>query len=166
MSDLRRAVLAALGKRPTAAQREQLADVLEALAREQRQIASAERRQHGRPAAERATPRSGRAGPGRRPARFIRIEREERAGRERLIVHIGRGLYYDLGSPARLDLQRLAGRIELRPATGDVGYALNVSKGMPRFYADGARELLEDLRGGRYVAEVQGGAIVVGPPLE
>lgn len=83
----------------------------------------------------------------------------------KLLIYIGRALWYALGSPGRLDLQRLEGRLELRPATGDVGYRV-VSSGMPHLTASGSRDLLDDMADGRYAAEIRGGAIVVGSRME
>jgi len=167
-SPLRATLLTMLGRRPTPAQRRTIATELRQLADEQEQIAAAEQRQLARPGAERATPRKRQAGPGRAPSMFVRIVYEPwgKDGRDRLRIYVGRGLWYALGSPLRLDVQRLAGRIELRPATGDAGYAVMVGKAMPRFFADGARDLLGDLMDGRYAGEVRGGAIVVGEPME
>lgn len=162
---IRQAVLAALGRRPTPAQRRAIAEQLDALADEQRRIADAAERQQARPAAERAAPRQVRAGPGRAPADFVRIAWEPRGGREHLRVYVGRALWYALGSPARLDVQRLGGRIEIRSTAGDAGYAVTAGSGMPRFYAAGSQDLLGDLTG-RYRAEVRGGAIVVGARIE
>lgn len=167
---LRRALLFALGPRPSPAKRRSLAAVLRQLATEQEQIAEAESRQQARPAAERVTTRKPKAGPGRAPSRFVRIERQAPYGSgrtlERLIVYVGRGLYYEAGSPKRLDVQSLDGRLILSVAEGDRGYAVRAGKGMPRFFADGSRDLLEGMDDGRYAATVVGGRIVVSERLE
>ena len=149
----------------TARQREALAAELERIAAFIRATAQAQRRQQTRPSGERAAPRKATAGPGRRPSRFVRIAREDHGGRERVHLYVGRGLYYDLGSPARLDVQRLAGRVVLSSAAGDAGYAVMVGGGMPRFFADGARDLLADLEDGRYAGEVRAGRIEIGDAL-
>lgn len=146
------------------AERRRIADTLEALARQQRELADAARRQQAKPAAARATPRAPQAGPGRTPSRFVRVERVLVGQQERLRLYVGRGIWYDLGSPARLDVQREGGRVLLRPASGDAGFAVVAGRGMPRLWCDGARDLI-DLEDGRYQAELRGGAIVVGEPL-
>lgn len=77
----------------------------------------------------------------------------------------GRALWYAVGSPARLDLERLGDRLTLRPATGDRGLAFAAGKGMPRAFVDGWADVLR-LDDGRYQATVEGGAIVVGEALD
>lgn len=116
--DLKRAVLAALGPKPTPPQRRRIAAVLRGLADEQDQIADAAAREQARPAKERVGARKRGAGPGRAPSRFVRIEREESG---RLHLYVGRGLYYELGSPKRLDVQRLDIHIILSVADGGAG---------------------------------------------
>lgn len=167
---LKSALLSLLGKRPSPAQRRSLAAVLRTLAEEQERLADALEREQARPGQKRLTTRKPQAGPGRAPSRFVRIERQAPYGpgrtQERLIVHVGRGLYYDAGSPARLDAQRLGGQLVLLPASGDVGFAVRAGKGMPRFFADGARDLFDDLADGRYTAVIVGGRIEVGERLD
>lgn len=138
----------------------QLADELDARA-------AALRRQQARPAAERVTTRKPHAGPGRAPSTFVRIMIEPwgRDGRPRLRLYVGRALWYAIGSPRRMDLQRIGGRIELRAASGGVGLAFQAGKGMPRAFVDGWADILR-LEPGRYAAAVVGGAIVVGAPIE
>lgn len=140
-----------------------LAAELETIAAELRSRADAQRRQQARPARQRAGPRKPHAGPGRAPATFIRmtIEPWGRDGRPRLRIYVGRGLWYALGSPTRLDAQRIGGRLELRAASGDAGLAFQAGKGMPRAFCDGWADILR-LEPGRYAAAVIGGAIVVG----
>ena len=112
--------------------------------------------------AERVNARKAQAGPGRTPSRFVRIETETTRGdTPRLRLYIGRGLWYEIGSPARIDVQRVGGSVWLRPARGDAGYAVTAGSGMPRCYVDGARDLLR-LDDGKYSAEVRDGAIVLG----
>lgn len=150
----------------TPAQREALASALRTLADELEAEAQALRRQQAKPGPARLTPKARQAGPGRAPSRFVRIERMLPHGgertQERLLIYIGRGLWYDLGSPKRFDVQSLSGQLMLRPATGDQGYALNIGEGMPRFYADGLRDLFDHLEDGRYDARLEAGAIIIG----
>lgn len=88
-----------------------------------------------------------------------------RGGRDRLRLYIGRGLWYEIGSPARIDIQRVGGTLRLSLASGDHGYALMVGQGMPRAFVDGAADVLR-LESGRYDAAVEAGAIVVGERLD
>lgn len=161
---LRRAIHQALGSRPTPRQRRQLAAQLRELADKQEQIAAAEQRDDGRPAARRLRPRSRRAGPGDTPGNFVRVERRhDRRGSERLTIYVGRALWYAAGSPQRLDVQRLNGALWLIPADGDNGYSVSVRPGlMPRLRCDGVRDLVDHLSDGRYDAQASSSGIVVG----
>ncbi|HEU4321525.1 MAG TPA: hypothetical protein VFS21_00115 [Roseiflexaceae bacterium] len=85
-------------------------------------------------------------------------------GRERTMLYVGRALWYELGRPARLDVQHLRGRLVLLPASDSAGYAVNVGSSMPRFW--GPRHVVDHLPVGRYSAEIQDGRIIVGDPLE
>lgn len=164
MDELKRAALARLGPHPTPAQRRDLADQLETIAAEQRRIADAEGREARRPAGERVGPRKTGAGSGRQPARFARIERREEAGYEepRVRVYLGRGYWYDLGSPHRMSVERRGSRLALVAGT-DGQYAVVVpASGMPRFVADGARDII-DLDDGRYAGEVRGRVLIIDP---
>lgn len=145
------------------AQLDQLATELDTIAAELRERAEAQRRQQTRPAAERATPRKPQAGPGRAPSNVIRIVHEPwgRDGRLRLRLYVGRALWYAIGSPGRVDLQRVGSRLELRSASGEQGLAVVAGKGMPRLFCDGWADLLR-LEDGRYEGRVEGGTIVVG----
>jgi hypothetical protein len=160
---LKRAALAALGPRPSPAARRRLAARLRALADEQERIAAAQAEQQARPAGDRLTPRARRAGPGRTPATFVRVERaaEGRERRERLRLYIGRALWYAIGSPARIDVQRLGGEVRIGP--GDE-YAIVSGNGIPRCIADGSADLLRDLDDGRHPAEVRGRQLIVRIP--
>jgi len=147
----------------TPAQYRELADELDRIAALCRGYADAQQRQQARPAAERVTTRKPQAGPGRTPSAFVRIVHEPwgKDGRPRLRLYVGRALWYAIGSPSRMDVQRVAGRLELRPAVGDQGMAFIAGKGMPRAFVDGWADVLR-LDDGRYDCRVEGGAIVIG----
>lgn len=164
---LARTVQSLLGARPTPAQRRAVATQLEALAHKQRQIADAAQAEQAKPADKRLSVRKPQAGPGRAPSLFVRVCHEPmgRNGATRLRLYVGRGLWYALGSPARMDLQRVGGILTLRPASADQGMAFAAGKGMPRAFADGWADVLR-LEDGRYAATVAGGAIVIGAALE
>ena len=149
------------------AQIEQLASDLADLATELRERAAAQRRQQTRPAAQRVATRKPKAGPGRAPSNFVRLAHEPwgKEGRDRLHMYVGRGLWYAIGSPARLDLQRVGGHLILRPASGDAGLAFHAGKGIPRAFVDGWADLLR-LEDGRYEGRVEGGAIVIGGRID
>jgi len=164
---IRDALKAAIIAAKSPAQFSALAAELETIAAELRSRADAQRRQQARPAAERVTTRKPHAGPGRAPSAFVRMAVEPwgRDGRPRLRLYVGRALWYAIGSPARMDAQRVGGRIELRATSGDAGLAFQAGKGMPRAFCDGWADVLR-LEPGRYAAEVVGGAIVIGAPIE
>ena len=127
------------------------------VASELRAIAEAMRRERQRPPTDRVSPRAVHAGPGVRPSAFVRISRTDRPGRTRLFV--GRALWYALGSPTRLDVQRWGAQVVLVPVAETGGYAVN-SSAMPSMWCDSADDLLP--ADGRYEAEVQGGVLVLG----
>ncbi|GAB4197633.1 MAG: hypothetical protein OHK0022_16070 [Roseiflexaceae bacterium] len=103
---------------------------------------------------------------GRLPGDFVRVERRKQDGRERLMLYVGRALWYALDRPARLLVQRRDERLLLSPAGPGEGYAVNAGLSMPRFWADGARDLLKALQAGRYTAHVEDGSIIIGDPRE
>lgn len=150
----------------TPAQREALASELDQIAAQLRSTAAAQRREQARPGPARLAPRPRQAGPGRAPARFIRVTHEPwgKQARPRLRLYIGRALYYAVGSPARFDVERSGAQLVLRPADGGRGMAFQVGTGMPRAFVDGWADVLR-LDDGRYAATVQAGAIVVGERL-
>jgi len=175
---LRAGLIVALGKRPSIALRRQIVEQLRAFADEQERIADAEARDLARPAAARLRPRKDGAGPGRAPGDFIRIERiiKESAGSARtadvnahaiglpkIRVHVGRDLYYAISCPARLDVQLERGVLRLVPVAQD-GFAVTFGSSVPRFFCSSVRGLLKEYPDGRYAAEVQNGAIVIGEP--
>lgn len=160
---LRAALLSLLGPRPTPARRRAVADQLQALADEQRRLADADERV-GHVARRAALDQARSGARGGRPkgtgARYIRVEEPqgEHSGR----IHVGRAIWQDLGEPARLDVQRIGSRLELRPVESG-GYSVTRPKnGMPRFSV--GQETLDTigLVEGRYQGAVRGGAIVVG----
>lgn len=161
---LRPALLSALGKRPSVAQRRKLAALLRSLADEQERLAEAEARQQTRPSGERLSRRH--AG-GRPSSPWIRIERSARRGgmADEVRIKLSRALYYAAARPERLDVQRVGGVLLLIPARGDAGYRLNVSSSYAGINASGARDLLDGMEDGRYGAVVVGGRIEVGEML-
>lgn len=96
----------------------------------------------------------------------MRVERGQRAGVEAdtIFVKLSRSLYYAAGRPARLDPQRVGGRLILAFAGGSDGYKVIVDVGGVRINASGARDILPEV--GRYAATLEAGAIVVGGRIE
>ena len=147
----------------TPAQMEAFAAELERIAALTRRVAEAQRRQVARPPAERVSPRKGTGG--RPSAPWIRIEQTYRARvhADTLFIKLSRSLYYAAGRPARLDPQRVGGRLILAIVAGDAGYKVIVDVGGIRINASGARDILPEP--GRYAVAIEAGAIVVGERL-
>jgi hypothetical protein len=162
--DLRRAILAALGPRPTPVKRRQIAEHLRQLADEQDRLAAAEERSGHRVRQARTAGEPGRTGgrPRGSGGRFLRFE--EPTHRKSGTLHVAAALWHALGDPARLDIQRAGSRLVLRPAEWPAGYAVTLPTGARggnprmRIGAEAANAL--GLVEGRIGAEVQGGAIV------
>jgi hypothetical protein len=159
---LRRALLAALGPRPTAARRRELAALLQQLAEEQEQIAAADTRsghivRQAQIAQEASRQKTGR--PKGSGARFVRVEPRETG--HGAYVHVGRALWQELGEPARLDMQRIGRSVRLTPCGEAEGYRFTrPPNGMPKctIGQDALDALRLDER--RYDARIEAGAIV------
>src|SRR5690349_3119018 len=100
---LRRAILQALGPRPTPERRRQVALDLHSLAEQQQRMA--EKAEQGQQlAAERGTQREPHAPSGRTPGTFIRIgqEQDPLTGVVRVRLSLGQQIWSDLGGPKRI----------------------------------------------------------------
>lgn len=157
---LRRALLSALGPKPSPEQRRKIAADLRALAEQQERMA----------ARDTATPAEGQRAPGRaraepdQPAGFyLRISREQDplTGAVRLRVSIGRSAWSALGSPERIEVQRAGSDIWVVPAKGAAGAQLSIGSGLPSCVMPEAGPLA-GLPSGRYAVTMRAGAIVVG----
>lgn len=159
---LRRALLAALGPRPTAARRRDLAAELRALADEQEQLATADTRsghivRRAQIAQEAARQKAGR--PKGSGARFVRVEARETG--HGAYIHVGRALWQELGESKRLDIQRVGTTLRLTPCGDGVGYRFTrPPNGMPKCTI--GQEALDALGliERRYDATIEAGAIV------
>lgn len=157
---LRRAVLDALGANPSVTRRRIILTALDDLRAEQQQLLDAQRRDKTRRLADRRE-QNDVALRGRKPASFVRIERDG----ERLRIFIGRQLFYDLNRPERLDVERMGGVLRLVTTVAPAGYGVIVpDTSMPRIQCDAARDIV-DLDSGRYAAEVRGTTLVIGDAL-
>lgn len=160
---LRRALLAALGPRPTVARRREIAALLRQFADEQDKIAAADTRtghvvRRAQIAHEASRQKTGR--PKGTGARFVRVEGRH-GGKPGAVIHVGRAIWQELGEPGRFDLQRVGGQLRLTPCGEGVGYAVSRPKnGMPRMTIgqDALDALRLDVR--RYEAHIEAGAIV------
>jgi len=161
---LRRALLDALGPRPSADQRRQIAADLRALAEQQERMA------------DRDTPAAPRAGDklpqtsqvvGKASTRLagyyvrIRPEQDPFTGVMRIRVSLGLPIWIALGSPERIEVQRTGSNIWIVPAVGAAGNQLTIGAGLPSCVMDSTGPLAQ-LVPGRYAATLQAGAIVIG----
>jgi hypothetical protein len=81
-------------------------------------------------------------------------------------IFVGRGLWQDLGEPARLDPQQRGSQRVLVPVT-EGGFAIIAGGGMPRFTCGPEPvEFLALEYGRRYACSIEAGAIVIGEALE
>lgn len=155
---LRRALLQALGPRPTPERRRQVVADLRSLAEQQERMAARD--------AE-AQPRG--AGAGHGPAQqrttgfYVRINHEQdpATGAVRLRLSLGRAIWSEIGGPERIDVQRAGANIWIAPATGGGGHRLSTAGSLPSCTMDRAGPL-EHLAPGRYAASLHLGAIMIG----
>ena len=161
--DLRRAILTALGSRPSPASRRRLAATLRALADEQERLADAEERTGHRIRQATGQPGAATGRPRGSGGCFIRWEppTPARSG----TLHISAALWHALGDPARLDVQRYGGRLVLRPCVAPTGYAVSVPTGArggnPRIRIGQEAADTMGLVEGRKDGRIEDGAIVV-----
>lgn len=154
---LRRAVIAVLGPRPTPERRVQVAADLRAIADQQERMAA---RDGG---AQLAAPTPA-AEPERVPGKYVRVayDPDPLTGARRVRLSLGKQIWFDLGSPPRIDVQRVGGAIWIVSAlTGKVGYQLQMGGSLPSCIVSDSTPIAQ-LQPGRYSAELRAGAIVVG----
>lgn len=92
--------------------------------------------------------------------RFVRIEAGDDAHRPR--IFIGRALWQEIGSPARIAVRRADAGFTLLPAIDPLGYAVAAgASGMPRMTVGSPLLTQLHIAAGRYPAQVRDGAIIV-----
>jgi hypothetical protein len=93
---------------------------------------------------------------------YVRISHEpdRQTGQRRVRLSIGRQIWYDLGSPERITVQRAGAELWIEPTTARSGYELQ-SGSLPTCIL-AAGDPLAALAPGRYAAALRAGAIVVG----
>ena len=161
IADLLRPLLA---RRLAPTERRALALELRQLAARQEALADADERLGHvvRRAAEDAAPRTG-GRPKGSGGSFLRWSPPE-PGRHSGQLHIAPKLWRDLGSPARLDVQRLGGALHLRPCGDGQGWAVTLPTGkrggMPRLSIGHDPADILGLVEGRMPATISSGAIV------
>jgi hypothetical protein len=152
---LRRAVIQALGARPPAERRRQIAADLRALAEQQERMAARDT------AGDSAPPP--RAGTAREAGFYVRLKHEQdpQTGALRLRVSLGQAIWSAIGGPDRIDVQRVGPNTWIVAASGKAGYPLALGMGLPSCVMANAGPLAE-LLPGRYAASLHAGAIVLG----
>jgi hypothetical protein len=156
---LRRALLEALGSRPTPERRRQVAADLRALAEQQERMAARNDQPSDAPARR---PERAPESAGQTAGMYIRVSHEpdRQTGERRVRLSIGRQIWYDLGSPERITVQRAGAEIWIEPTTARTGYLLQ-SGSLPTCIVTGSDPLAR-VAPGRYAASIRAGAIVVG----
>lgn len=158
---LRRALIEALGPRPTPERRREVAADMRSLAEQQERMAA---RDEGAGA---GAARAGRDAPreSQVAGMYVRIthEPDRQTGERRVRLSIARQIWYDLGSPERITVQRAGAEIWIEPTTARAGYLLQ-SGSLPTCIL-AASDPLAAVAPGRYAASIKAGAIVVGPKV-
>ena len=152
---LRRAVVEALGPRATPERRRQIAAELRALAEQQERMAQ---RAEDQPAPGESARRTDRAA-----GMYIRIRHEPdpHTGTRRIRLLFGKQVWFDLGSPQRIVIQRVGAEIWIVASKGEGGLRVETDVGLPGcIVPDGTP--LDRLAPGRYAATLRAGALVVG----
>jgi hypothetical protein len=161
---LRRALVDALGPRPSAERRRQVAADLRALAEQQERMAERD--------ATRASETQPRVadGTGKAPPRaagfYVRIKHEQDPHLSvlRIRVSLGHAIWAAIGSPERIDIQRVGPNVWIVPATGRAGHELSTGGGLASCVVEMAGPLAQH-QPGRYAATLHAGALVVGERL-
>ncbi len=152
---LRRAVVEALGARPTPERRRQIAAELRALAEQQERMAERAEAQQTPGATEKRAARTA--------GMYIRIRHEPDpvTGTRRIRLLLGKQAWFDLGSPQRIVVQRVGATIWIVESKGESGLRIETDVGLPGcIVPDGTP--LDRLAPGRYDATLHAGALVIG----
>jgi len=152
---LRRAVVEALGLRPTPERRRQIAADLRALAEQQTRMAERveARGPNGEPAPQ-----------CRRPAGMyvrIRHEPDPRTGARRIRLLLGKQAWFELGSPERILVQPTGPEIWIVATRAASGLPIETGVGLPGCLAPPGTPL-DRLPPGRYAVTLRAGALVIG----
>lgn len=152
---LRRAVVEALGPRPTAERRRQIAADLRALA--EQQIRIAERMEARGPNGEPVPQRR------RTPGMYVRIryEPDPITGERRIRLLLGKQSWFALGSPERILIQPTGSEIWIITAKAGSGLPVATGVGLPGCLTPPGTPL-ERLAPGRYTVTLRAGALVIG----
>lgn len=152
---LRRAVIEALGPRPTPERRRQIAADLRALAEQQTRMAERveARGPDGEPAPQ-----------CRRPAGMyarVRHEPDPLTGARRIRLLLGKQAWFELGSPERVLVQPAGAEIWIVPTRAASGLRVETGIGLPGCLTPPGTPL-DGLAPGRYSVTLRAGALVLG----
>ncbi|MEN9938220.1 MAG: hypothetical protein RLZZ387_4799 [Chloroflexota bacterium] len=174
---LRKAVIDALGPRPSPVRRRKVAADLKALAEQQERMAARDEQPSGagpqrttrgeeRPASPSLAQRAAEERAERVAGTYVRINHEPdpQTGALRVRVSLGKQLWSDAGSPERIDVQRAGNQVWIVPVRGKAGYALSFGGSLPSCVVD-PQGPVKDLLPGRYATSLRAGAIVIGVRL-
>ncbi|MGB9754062.1 hypothetical protein [Roseiflexus castenholzii] len=156
---MRRAVVEALGARPTPERRRQIAAELRALAEQQERMAKRAEAQRLPDATERRAAHTA--------GMYIRIryETDPHTGARRTRLLFGKQVWFDLGSPERVVIQRVGSEIWIVESKGESGLHVETDIGLPGcIVPDGTP--LDRLAPGRYSASLRAGALIIGAQEE
>jgi hypothetical protein len=150
---LRRALIQALGPRPSPEQRRQIAADLRSLAEQQERMAERDAQ----------APRANQPTASRAAGMYIRLnlEPDAQTGAPRIRLSLGKQIWYDLGSPEHIQVQRVGAETWIVAAKDGAGYQLSTAGSLPSCLVDAAGSL-SHLRPGRYAASTRAGALVIG----
>lgn len=167
---LRDTLKAQIAAARTAAQRRDLAAALRSLADTLDALADAQQRDIARPREQRVAPtqRQGSAKGGRPSVPFVVILRRERKGiaANEVRIKFSRALYDQLGTPQRIDVQRIDNRLTFVPLfRGDSGYKVIVNIGGSSINASGARDIISEADG-KYHVTISSADVQLGDPFD
>lgn len=152
---LRRAVVEALGPRATPERRRQIAAELRALAEQQERMAERAETQRASNATGQRTERAA--------GMYVRIRHEPDpvTGARRIRLLFGKQIWFDLGSPERIVIQRVGSEIWIAESKSESGLRVETDVGLPGCVVpDGTP--LDRLAPGRYAATLRAGALIIG----
>jgi hypothetical protein len=151
---LRRALIQALGPRPSPEQRRKIAADLRSLAEQQERMAERDAQ---------VSPSATQPGASRVAGMYIRLnlEPDTQTGAPRIRLSLGKQIWYDLGSPEHIQVQQVGAETWIVAAKDGAGYQLSTAGSLPSCLVDIAGSL-SHMRPGRYAASVRAGALVIG----
>lgn len=158
---IRRAVVEALGAKPSAEQRRKIAADLRSLADQQVRMAERDEAK-ALEQTSRVVDGSGR-NTERQPGFYVRIKHEQdpHLQRIRIRVALGQAIWAAIGNPEWVDIQKVGPNVWIVESKKGAGYEIDTRVGLPACVVDMASPVGQFLPG-RYRASLHMGAIVLG----